>query len=139
MKLSPTRKPVIDLKKIEDLRQAKFIGCFPIGGMNQHVYCFYNKEKHPRGSHYFGVFFHPIHEGWFVIDAGEVEKKVYSGILRPDGTILHSYFRHDYAEDELGNMVDGGNEYFKHRVAVGMPINFNFKDGDLYEVKIISP
>lgn len=134
MKLSPVRDPDIDISIVEAKRDAKFIGCFPIGDRNQYVYVFYNKEKHPQGSNYFGLYYNYAREDWFIIDAGEVEKKEYCGILRPDDTILHSYHRHNYVNDEHGNMVDGGNEYFKHYIKWGRAITFNFKDGKIVEI-----
>lgn len=137
MKLSPQRQPELDTKKVEEVRGAKFVGILPVRSINQPVYVFYNKEKHPRGSHYFGLTHHrhppDFQEGiWVILDAGEVEGKTFSGILRPDGTILHSYYRHDYVEDSFGNMVDGGEEYCRYRLGDKcQPMSFTFKDGEL--------
>lgn len=128
----------LDIPKTEEKRNAKFIGCFPIQDRNQPVYCFYQKTKHPRGSHYFGLFFgqnfqNPEELSLWVCDAGEVETKTYSGFLRPDGKVLYSAFRHDYVTDEFGNMVDGGNDYFRYHISNGKIITFTFKDGELIE------
>ena len=112
--------------------RAKFIGILPVKSINAPVYVFYNTKKHPKGSHYMGIthqmFPVPM---WTKFDAGEVEGKIFNGILRSDGTILHSYYRHDYAMDMLDNMVDGGDDYFKHWVAAGKKISFTFKDGEI--------
>lgn len=99
---------------IEDAKDAKFIGLFPIGGLNMKCYCFYQKEAHPRGSNYFGLYLHPLHQCWMIIDAGEVEGKKFGGIEK-DGRIIYSRYRHDYREYD-GSMVDGGWDYFKHTV-----------------------
>jgi hypothetical protein len=129
IKLSEPRNSEINIPMIEDMRSAKFVGILPVKNINQMVYVFYNKEKHPRGSHYFGITRRDSH--LVILDAGEVEGKTFNGILRKDGTILHSYYRHDYVVDDLDNMVDGGSDYFKHWVADGKAIAFSFKDGEL--------
>src|SRR4051812_31729816 len=91
---------------VEDSKGAHFMGMFPVGGMNMKCYCFFQKEAHPRGSNYFGLYFHPLREVWMIINAGDIEGKKFCGIEK-DGRIIYSRFRHDY--QTMGDsMVDGG-------------------------------
>ena len=133
MKLSTPRNPAIKIDVIEKDRNARFIGILPIKHIDAPVYVFYNEIKHPRGSHYFGLTnrFGPCGVShWVILDAGEAEGKAFNGILRADDTILHSYYHHDCATDEFGNMVDGGDSYFRCSVPCNR-VMFTFKDGEL--------
>lgn len=121
----------IDPAHISKVKNAKFLGVIPHPDLNQPVYTFYQKEKHPRGSNFFGLYWRKTSDfetRLMVIDAGYVVGTEYWGILRPDNTVLYSSFRHDFVEDEHGNMVDGGNDYMKYRLMRGSRlVKFKFK------------
>lgn len=130
-------------KKVETMRDAKFIGEFAIKGFETHIPVFYNKVKHPRGSHYFGLYHtawfpnilrpHSDEVGnWMICDAGSVEDYFWFGFEFGDG-ILYSRSRHDYREKD-GYFIDGGRDYTRYGFPESgpkLPISFKIKDGEI--------
>lgn len=118
--------------RVEKSKNAKFIGCFPVGGYNGIAFCFYQAVKHPVGSHYFGLYEHPIKDCLMIIDAGKIDGKTFSAI-KSNGRVIYSRYRHDYIE--FGNShVDGGWDYFKCSLGDGDDvITMSIKDGEINE------
>lgn len=128
-------------------RGAKFIGEFDFGDWDVHVPVFYNKEKHPRGSHYFGLYHqswipNPLRqkdeERWMITDAGKIETRTWNGFVFPDEGILYSRSRHDYRSKD-GYTVDGGFDYARCSSPPITPnthrhIFFTIKDGEIHEL-----
>lgn len=104
-------------------KDAKFLGEFDWADTGVHMPVFYQKEKHPRGSHYFGlyhtswmpdkyIFKDKDDEGhWMICDAGKIEDKEWHGFVFPEG-IFYSRSRHDF-RTRNGHSIDGGACYAK--------------------------
>ena len=107
-------------EEVAKKRDAKFVGEFELAGFGDAIHwpVFYNKTKHPVGSHYFVLFRKPKFldpsEQWYIADGGTIENYIWNGYLLDDG-ILYSKSRHDFVLHK-GFMVDGGFDYFKTSV-----------------------
>lgn len=102
------------VEKFEDEKNAYFLGCFPVGGLNCLCFVFYSHEKHPRGSNYFGIYYNSQEDSWMVINAGSVEGKQFQG-LEKQGRVYYSRFRHDLRKNGK-DIIDGGWDYCRYQV-----------------------
>lgn len=134
-------------RSIADMRGAKFLGEFDPKDWNMPIPVFYNKEKHPRGSHYFAMYHTswipspfddlPADKGrWMIMDGGNIENQTYRGFVFPEG-IFYSRYRHDYKERD-GYTVDGGFDYGRYSIpSTGAKypyVEFQIKDGKIHEL-----
>lgn len=108
--LTPSEWQLVE--KVEEKRKAFFLGVFPVGGMNCKCFVFWNEEKHPRGSNYFGLYWNGAQDSWMVINAGSVHNKLFQGILKR-GKVIYSRYRHDCRYSGK-DMIDGGWDYQRY-------------------------
>lgn len=117
---------VLNLKKVEETRNAKYVGDFCIKGVGGTwsdipVAVFY-QETPPEGyGHYFGLF---VRDGGVMIcDASSTVGVPIMGIQAPSGEIIYSRFRHDYRVSQDGTVtIDGGRDYTKTNGGVEMVV-----------------
>lgn len=120
---------VFDIQKIEALKNAKYIGEFSLktrAGIwaDTPVSIFYQEEKHPEGSNYFGIY----RQGntLMIADGISATETSWEGVLNPDtNEILYSAYHHDFQEHGV-LMADGGQEYL--RASPHPVISFKIKD-----------
>lgn len=103
------------VSSVEAKKKAKFLGVLPINGGDVRTYLFWQDTKHPRGSHYFGVYL--AYDGeTYIFDAQRVSKTTFNGVLQPNGLVMYSRNQHDYRVNKWNDMVDGGGEYYRYGI-----------------------
>lgn len=147
MQLNTHRKPIknsnyfsihhdsgfLNIEAVEEMKKAKYVGEFCLkakdgGYANFPVAVFYQAEKYPGASNYFGLFICPIRNTLLITDAIGVTEETYSGVLNNSGEVLYSAFRHDY-QTHGDLMCDGGRDYL--RCSIHPVVQFRIVDGEL--------
>jgi len=92
---------------------------------------FWQREAHPEGSNYFGIF---KTDFWYIKNAIDMATMEHHGIAY-NGQIYHSRSRHDMRSvGDTDFFIDGGSQYLRMvgEMATDMePINFTFNGGRL--------
>lgn len=100
---------------IENAYNAKFIlesTVKPLNGgwYNMPVAIFYQQEKHPEGSNYFGMYYR--NDSLFITNAISATEP-FDALMLENGDIMISRYRHDYfMHSDL--FVDGGRDYIRY-------------------------
>jgi len=109
----PTLFSEENVKKIEDLKNAKFVCETEQNGL--HVAIFYADEAHPdSGSRYFGLYYTGVENQLMVTNGAFIEEQNITGVVAENGDVIYSRFRHDYRSSPDGSVfVDGGRAYLR--------------------------
>lgn len=129
---------VFDIKKVEKLRNAKYVGDFCIKGRGDSwsdmpVAVFY-QETPPEGyGHYFGLF---TRDGSILIcDASSTVGIPIVGVQAQNGEIIYSRYRHDFRISQDGTVtIDGGRDYMKVSGGVDSVV-LTIEDGEVVIVE----
>lgn len=101
-----------NIKKIEDLKYAKFVCDTTYKGTPVSV--FYGDTVHPvSNSRYFGLYYDASNK-LMITDGAFVEQQEITGVVAENGDVVFSRHRHDYNTSPDGTVfVDGGREYIR--------------------------
>lgn len=112
----------IDIRRIEDLKDAQYMGYWSIKNKNGHwaedpVDVFYVDDPNVKlgHSHYFGIFIDHYGKNTVITNAISAFSQPITGIMCNDGTVIVSRYRHDYVTHDR-NMIDGGRDYLKYSI-----------------------
>jgi len=129
---------VFDIKKVEQIRNAKYVGDFCIKGSNSNwsdmpVAVFYQATPPEGYGHYFGLF---TRAGSVLIcDASSTVGIPIMGVQAQNGEIIYSRYRHDYRVSQDGTVtIDGGRDYMKVSGGVDMVV-LTIEDGEVVIVE----
>ena len=116
------------IEKIEEYYSAKYVceSCVKDkkgNWINFPFAIFYTEIAHPRGSHYFGLYYHPVTERLMICD-GITATEEFTGLLIDDA-VIYSRYRHDYrtygdifedgGKKSRGHVfIDGGRDYLRY-------------------------
>lgn len=104
------------IKLIEEKYKAKYVmeACLGDGKgnwCNWPAAIFYTKVPHPKGSHYFAFYHHPISSLLTIANGHSAIAEPIEGIMI-DETVIYSRYRHDYRS--YGDVfIDGGRDYVR--------------------------
>ena len=109
----PTMFSEENVKKIEDLKNAKFVCETEQNGL--HVAIFYADEAHPdSGSRYFGLYYTGVENQLMVTNGAFIEEQNITGVVAENGDVIYSRYRHDYRRSPDDTVfVDGGRAYLR--------------------------
>ena len=115
----------IDTKKVEQLKNAKYIGDFCIknsmgnwGETPVQIY-YVDTVNDPAHSNYFGMFARG--NDVYITNGISTANIEITAVESPDGEIIYSRFRHDYRATKDGTTtIDGGRDYTRS----SSPANF---------------
>lgn len=105
------------IEKIEKLRDATYVMEGPVRDKNGNwsepsVAVFYQKEAHPRGSNYFGLYYKPFSGELMITDALSAVQGEIDAVMAANGDIIYSRYRHDMRYSPDGSVfIDGGRDY----------------------------
>jgi hypothetical protein len=105
-----------DITKIENLKNATFIGSFCTKRLNDEDYndvpvdVFYQPNPAEGHSQYFGVFRDAFEETIKICSATSCFAEPLIGAVCDDGEVIISRYRHDFVKRK-GAMIDGGRAY----------------------------
>lgn len=108
---------VFDIKKVEEIRNAKYVGDFciktPNGNWSDMPVAVFYQETPPEGyGHYFGLF--TRNGSPLICDASSTVGIPIAAVQADDGEIIYSRFRHDFRTSRDGTVsIDGGRDYTK--------------------------
>lgn len=133
LKLRVNNNTRFSIEAIERLKNARFLGVFPIKGGNFPFLVFYQEEPHTRGSNYFAVYLPPFSDTPYITDAKEVEGRYHPAFISKDGVnVVYSAYRHDFQSDQ-GDTIDGGLDYLKTNVKEPERLtNIVIRNGKIY-------
>jgi hypothetical protein len=109
----------IDIKKVEELKNATYVGDFCIrtksGNWSESPVAVFHVENPPEGfGHYFGMFMSVLDDRLMITDASSAFEKPISGIASSTGEVIYSRYRHDFRSLPNGEgSIDGGRDYAK--------------------------
>lgn len=123
----------LNIEAVEEMKKAKYVGEFCLkakdgGYANFPVAVFYQEDKHPGASNYFGLFICPFSNALTITDAIAATEETYAGVMNDNGEVLYSAFRHDY-QKHGDLMCDGGRDYLKS--SLHPIVQFRIRDGEL--------
>jgi hypothetical protein len=109
----PTMFSEENVKKIEDLKNAKFVCETEQNGL--HVAIFYADEAHPdSGSRYFGLYYTGVENQLMITNGAFIEEQNITGVVAENGDVIYSRYRHDYRRSPDDTVfVDGGRAYLR--------------------------
>ena len=108
------------IEKMEGLRNAKYVGEFPVREHSTQVGALFWQASPPHDySHYFfiyrnytGIKDHPDNGKLFITSGAHMDRRILSGVRTKSGDFIYSRGRHDFIEHD-GSMVDGGDSYMR--------------------------
>jgi hypothetical protein len=104
----------INISKVEEKYNAKYVGDFSINGRDTPTAVFYceNPNRSKGHSNYFGIFATlGVRDNWYICNGDNVLSRTYPAIELPDGELLISTYPHDYKTKDIDGvhyMIDGG-------------------------------
>lgn len=104
------------IERIEKLRDATYVMEGPVrqnGSWSEpSVAVFYQKEAHPQGSNYFGLYYQPGSGYLMITDAITTVQGEIDAVMAANGDIIYSRYRHDMRYSPDGSVfIDGGRDY----------------------------
>jgi len=107
-----------EISKVENLKDAKYLGYWTKKSKSgawsgEPVDVFYQKESHPEGSNYFGLF--RVGNRVYITDAASCFSEPIIGVICEDGEVLVSRYQHDYVE-KGDRIIDGGRDYIRSSI-----------------------
>lgn len=123
----------LDVKKVERLKRAKYVGMFAPKNkngnwINESYPLFYTKTAHPEGSNYFMIGLTSMEGIPFIFDGISATQTIYTAAVVSEDEAIYSEYRHHFnSKNDI--FIDGGQEYI-HTNATKF-LTFKIIDGKL--------
>lgn len=130
---------IFEIGKVEARYNAKWVAQLPLRDrrgnwmQDQCADVYYTAEPHPRGSHYFGLFY-SIDGVPFITNAASAVEGIITAVEAEDGEIIYSRYTHDYRTSKDGTaFIDGGRSYTKTNMNAKF-VDLKVVDGELVKI-----